>query len=93
MCSSAISTSAENRRASIAGSRKDSIQYRMYERMPARDSSRSRSGPASGTTLARFDSSRSTLLPRRFHAVSAIRRPRATAVGSGSFLTAAQPSP
>lgn len=76
-----------------AGSRNDSIQYRMYERIPALDSSARRCGEASGTTRARLDSRRSTLLPRRFHTVSAIRRPRPVAIGSGSFLTVAQPSP
>ncbi|KUH37818.1 hypothetical protein ATE80_16385 [Streptomyces kanasensis] len=75
------------------GSRKDSIQYRMYERIPARESSARRCGVASGTTRARFASSRSTPLPRRLHAVSAMRRPSAVATGSGSLFTVLQPAP
>lgn len=90
---SLISTLSRTRSALQTGSRNDSIQYRMYERMPAFDSSARRSGLASGTTRARFDSSRSTFEPRRFQTVSAMVLPRATATGSGSVLTVLQPSP
>lgn len=75
------------------GSRNDSIQYRRYERMPALESSLRLSGEASGTTRARLDSRRRTLLPRRLHVRSAMVRPRRTATGSGSFLTVLQPAP
>ena len=60
---------------------------------PARESSASRSGPASGTTRARLASSRSTPLPRRFQAGRRCVRPSAHGDRLGQLLDRAPAEP